>query len=129
MDELLEFFELSEFADQRAETFSAGMCQRLALARTLLHDPEVIFLDEPTNGLDPVAAHQVHDLITNLTAEKGRTVFLCTHNLVEAQKLCDRVAVMEHGKLVAIGTPVDLIQQYEKKLTGQRDFSVFSFVC
>ena len=116
VDELLEFFELSEFADQRAETFSTGIRQRLALARTLLHYPEVIFLDEPTNGLDPVAAHQVHDLITNLTAEKGRTVFLCTHNLVEAQKLCDRVAVMEHGKLVAIGTPVDLIQQYVRRL-------------
>ena len=116
VSELLEFFGLSEVANQRVETFSTGMRQRLALARTLLHDPEVIFLDEPTNGLDPVAAHQVNELIANLAEEKGRTVFLCTHNLVEAQKLCDRVAVMEHGRLVAIGTPTDLIQQYVRRL-------------
>jgi ABC-2 type transport system ATP-binding protein len=112
VDELLDFFGISEFADQRVETFSTGMRQRLALARTLLHDPDIIYLDEPTSGLDPIAAHQVHELIANLAEEKGRTVFLCTHNLVEAQKLCDRVGVMEHGKLVAIGTPQELIQQY-----------------
>lgn len=115
-DELLNMFELNDVADQYAETFSTGMRQRLALARTLLHDPEVIFLDEPTSGLDPVAAHQVHELITNLTATKSHTVFLCTHNLVEAQKLCDRVGVMEHGRLVAIGTPTELIQQYVTRL-------------
>ena len=114
--EMLEFFELADHADQRVETFSTGMRQRLALARTLLHDPDVIFLDEPTSGLDPIAAHKVTELITNLTEEKGRTVFLCTHNLVEAQKLCDRVGVMEHGKLVAIGTPEDLIQRYVRRL-------------
>jgi ABC-2 type transport system ATP-binding protein len=116
VEELLKFFELSDVQNQRTETFSTGMRQRLALARTLLHNPEVIFLDEPTNGLDPVAAHQVNELIANLAEEKGRTVFLCTHNLVEAQKLCDRVAVMEHGRLVAIGTPADLIQQYVRRL-------------
>jgi len=116
VSELLEFFGLSEHADEKVETFSTGMRQRLALARTLLHDPEVLFLDEPTAGLDPVAANHVNELIANLSEEKGRTVFLCTHNLVEAQKLCDRVAVMEHGKLVAIGTPVELMQQYVRRL-------------
>jgi len=114
--ELLEFFELGEHADAKVATFSTGMRQRLALARTLLHEPEMLFLDEPTAGLDPVAAHHVNELIANLSGEKGRTVFLCTHNLVEAQKLCDRVAVMEHGKLVAQGTPADLAHQYVKKL-------------
>jgi ABC-2 type transport system ATP-binding protein len=114
--ELLEFFELGEHADAKVATFSTGMRQRLALARTLLHEPEMLFLDEPTAGLDPVAAHHVNELIANLSSEKGRTVFLCTHNLVEAQKLCDRVAVMEHGKLVAQGTPADLAHQYVKKL-------------
>lgn len=114
--ELLEFFELSDHADEKVETFSTGMRQRLALARTLLHEPEVLFLDEPTAGLDPVAANHVHELIANLSEERGRTVFLCTHNLVEAQRLCDRVAVMEHGKLVAIGTPVELVQQYVRRL-------------
>lgn len=117
--ELLEFFELNEHADAKVATFSTGMRQRLALARTLLHEPEMLFLDEPTAGLDPVAAHQVNELIANLSEEKGRTVFLCTHNLVEAQKLCDRVAVMEHGKLVAQGTPADLAHQYVKRLDVQ----------
>lgn len=117
--ELLELFGLSEFGDARVGTYSTGMRQRLALARTLLHDPELLFLDEPTAGLDPVAAHQVNDLIDRLCREKGRTVFLCTHNLVEAQKLCDRVAVIEHGRLVAQGTPAALAQQYVRRLDVQ----------
>ena len=119
VDELLEFFELSEHADERVSGYSTGMRQRLALARTLLHEPEILFLDEPTSGLDPLAAHHVNNLIDNLSREKGRTVFLCTHNLVEAQKLCDRVAVMEHGKLVALGTPAELAHQYVKRLDVQ----------
>ena len=86
------------------------MKQRLSLARTLIHEPELLFLDEPTGGLDPVAARQVHTLIQQLSQEDGRTVFLCTHNLNEAQQLCDRVAVLEHGKLAAIGTPRELAQ-------------------
>ena len=114
--ELLEFFELSEHADAKVATFSTGMRQRLALARTLLHEPEILFLDEPTSGLDPVAAHHVNDLIENLSREEGRTVFLCTHNLVEAQKLCDRVAVLEHGRMVAQGTPAELARQYVRRL-------------
>jgi len=119
VDELLEFFELSEHADERVSGYSTGMRQRLALARTLLHDPEILFLDEPTSGLDPLAAHHVNNLIADLSHEKGRTVFMCTHNLVEAQKLCDRVAVMEHGKLVALGTPAELARQYVKRLDVQ----------
>lgn len=117
--ELLEFFGLSEHASARVATYSTGMRQRLALARTLLHDPEILFLDEPTAGLDPVAAYQVHELIEGLAREKGHTVFLCTHNLVEAQRLCNRVAVMEHGRLVAQGTPADLARQYVRQLDLQ----------
>jgi ABC-2 type transport system ATP-binding protein len=117
--ELLEFFGLSKFAGISVGTYSTGMRQRLALARTLLHDPELLFLDEPTAGLDPVATQQVNDLIDRLCREKGRTVFLCTHNLVEAQKLCDRVAVIEHGRLVAQGTPTALAQQYVRRLDVQ----------
>lgn len=116
VSELLEFFDLSGHANDRVSTYSTGMRQRLALARTLLHDPEVLFLDEPTSGLDPVAAHQVNELIANLSREKGRTIFLCTHNLVEAQKLCDRVAVLEHGRLMALGTPSELARQYVRRL-------------
>jgi ABC-2 type transport system ATP-binding protein len=117
--ELLAFFELDEQADARVATYSTGMRQRLALARTLLHDPEVLFLDEPTAGLDPVAAHHVNGLIESLSREKGRTVFLCTHNLVEAQKLCDRVAVLERGRLVALGTPHELARQYVRRMDLQ----------
>jgi ABC-2 type transport system ATP-binding protein len=106
--ELMEVFQLDDRADEKAGDYSKGMKQRLALARALIHRPEILFLDEPTSGLDPVAARLVHDMITHLSHDEERTVFLCTHNLDEAQKLCDRVAVLEHGKLVALGTPAEL---------------------
>lgn len=108
VDELLERFELSGRAGDKVGSFSKGMKQRLALARALLHDPQLLFLDEPTAGLDPEAARQVTQLIEQLSHEKGRTVFLCTHNLDEAQRLCDQVAVMNQGRLVAIGTLAEL---------------------
>ena len=106
--ELLKRFELSSRASEPVGGYSKGMKQRLALARALLHAPRLIFLDEPTAGLDPVAAESVRQLILRLTEENRRTVILCTHNLVEAQRLCHRVAVMEHGRLVALGTPARL---------------------
>jgi ABC-2 type transport system ATP-binding protein len=106
--ELMELFQLDDRAEEKAGDYSKGMKQRLALARALIHRPELLFLDEPTSGLDPVAARLVHDMITHLSHDEERTVFLCTHNLDEAQKLCDRVAVLEHGKLVALGTPEEL---------------------
>jgi ABC-2 type transport system ATP-binding protein len=108
---LLEDFELAHRADHRAGSYSKGMKQRLALSRALLHRPELLFLDEPTAGLDPVAARRVHHMITRLSHEEQRTVVLCTHNLAEAQKLCDRVAVLEHGHLVALGTTAELAGQ------------------
>ena len=116
VNSLLSEFDLADRADEKVGGYSKGMKQRLALARALLHKPEVLFLDEPTSGLDPVAARHVHDLVENLARREGCTVFMCTHNLVEAQKLCDRVAVMEHGSLVALGTPSDLTRQYVKRL-------------
>lgn len=106
-DELLAQFELEQRADSKVGGFSKGMRQRLALARTLIHDPEIIFLDEPTSGLDPVAIRDVHQLIERLT-HRGRTVFLCTHNLAEAERLCDRVAVLAQGRMLAIGTTQEL---------------------
>jgi ABC-2 type transport system ATP-binding protein len=108
---LLEEFELDTRATEMVGGYSHGMKQRLALARTLLHDPPLIFLDEPTAGLDPVAARSVQDLITRLSERGGHTIFLCTHNLMEAQKLCHRVGVMEHGRLVALGTPEELAHE------------------
>jgi ABC-2 type transport system ATP-binding protein len=116
VNSLLTEFELVDRADEKVGGYSKGMKQRLALARALLHQPAVLFLDEPTAALDPVAARHVHTLVENLARREGCTVFLCTHNLVEAQKLCDRVAVMEHGRLVALGTPSDLTRQYVKRL-------------
>jgi ABC-2 type transport system ATP-binding protein len=113
---LLSEFELVDRADEKVGGYSKGMKQRLALARALLHKPELLFLDEPTSSLDPVAARHVHSLVENLARREGCTVFLCTHNLVEAQRLCDRVAVMENGRLVALGTPSDLTRQYVKRL-------------
>ena len=105
---LLTAFALAERAHDKVSQFSRGMKQRLALARTLLHDPEILFLDEPTSSLDPVGARDVHDLVDNFHRERRRTVVLTTHNLVEAQRLCDRVMIMRDGKALAIGTPAEL---------------------
>lgn len=104
IDELLAFFELTKRSKDRVAAYSKGMKQRLALARALLAHPELLFLDEPTSGLDPESAQQVHDLITGLRQQNGHTVFLCTHNLNEAERLCDRLGIMNNGRLLAVGT-------------------------
>ncbi len=102
-DEMLDFFELSSRAKDKVETFSKGMKQRLALARALIHNPPLLFLDEPTSGLDPEAAQQVNNLVANLADQNRQTVVLATHNLTEAQRLCDRVAIMNKGRILALG--------------------------
>lgn len=111
VDEMLEFFELASRAKDKVETFSKGMKQRLALARALIHKPPLLFLDEPTSGLDPEAAQQVNDLIASLSRANGQTVVLATHNLFEAQRLCDRVAVMNKGKILALGSLKELARK------------------
>jgi len=111
VERLLVDFELAHRADEKVGGYSRGMKQRLALARALLHEPEILFLDEPTAGLDPVASHRVHELIARLSQEERRTVFLCTHNLPEAQQLCSRVAVLEQGRLIAMGSPAELARR------------------
>ncbi len=108
VNEMLEFFELASRAKDKVETFSKGMKQRLALARALIHQPPLLFLDEPTSGLDPEAAQQVNDLIASLSRANGQTVVLATHNLFEAQRLCNRVAVMNKGKILALGSLKEL---------------------
>jgi ABC-2 type transport system ATP-binding protein len=108
---ILEEFGLSDRADDRVGAYSKGMKQRLAIARALLHDPELIFLDEPTASLDPAASRLVWGLIQDLSHREGHTIFLCTHNLDEAQRLCDRVGVIDHGTLQAVGTPRELARQ------------------
>lgn len=111
VEEMLAFFGLSARANDKVETYSKGMKQRLALARALIHNPPLLFLDEPTSGLDPEAAQQVNDLIASLTAQAGKTVVLATHNLNEAQRLCDRVAILNKGKVLALGGLQELSQR------------------
>jgi ABC-2 type transport system ATP-binding protein len=106
MKEALDAVDLGDRAQDLCGSLSKGLRQRVALARTLLNDPEVMFLDEPTSGLDPVAAHEVHGLIRRLR-QRGVTVFLTTHRLDEAERLCDRVAIMNTG-LRTIGRPDEL---------------------
>jgi ABC-2 type transport system ATP-binding protein len=107
IEELLELVGLRGREHERAEGYSRGMKQRLHVARGLLHDPEVLFLDEPTIGLDPVGAREVRATIASLT-EAGKTVLLTTHYMFEADALCDRIAVISKGSIVAEGTPLDL---------------------
>lgn len=112
---LLRFFELDDSAHRRASTFSKGMRQKLAIARALLHRPEILYLDEPTSGLDPIASKQLRALLREQSQQDGCTMLFCTHRLVEAAELCDRVAIMAHGKLVALGTPYELSRSIKPK--------------
>lgn len=112
IDATLALFELADRADQKVAGFSSGMRQRLSLARVLLPDPEVLLLDEPTSALDPVAARQVRRALARLAQDRRRTIVLCTHDLAEAELLCDRVVVLEQGRVVADGSPVALAQAH-----------------
>ncbi len=103
-DELLARFQLSERAAEKVNVYSGGMAQRLKIARSLMHDPAILFLDEPTTGLDPQARRAMWDLLAELNS-KGQTIFLTTHYMEEADQLCRRVAIMDHGKLLALDSP------------------------
>jgi ABC-2 type transport system ATP-binding protein len=107
VEELLELVRLRERADERVEGYSRGMKQRLHLARTLLHDPNILFLDEPTIGLDPVGARELRETIRQLH-QRGKTILLTTHYMFEADALCDRIVVIGKGRLLASGTPREL---------------------
>ncbi len=109
--DLLEEFDLVDRAHDHVGTLSKGLHQRMAILRALIHDPQILFLDEPTAGLDPAATRQVIELISDMSQKRGRTVFLCTHNLDVAQKLCDRIGVIDHGILQAVGTPKELASE------------------
>jgi ABC-2 type transport system ATP-binding protein len=109
VDEALERFEIRDRGGDRAAQLSKGLKQRVALARSLLHDPRIAMLDEPTSGLDPASAREVRDLVLSLRAQ-GRTILLCTHNLDEVERVADRVAVLSR-RLIAVGTPAALRKQ------------------
>jgi ABC-2 type transport system ATP-binding protein len=108
IQELLTHFGLWERRKEVVKNWSRGMRQKLAIARAMFHRPELIFLDEPTAGLDPVAAVSLRQDIASLVAQSGVTVFLTTHNLVDAEKLCAQVAIIRAGKLLAVGNPAEL---------------------
>lgn len=106
--EALTFVDLWEHKDRLVITFSGGMRRRLEIARALVHEPEVLFLDEPTTGLDPQSRAKVWDYIKGINKEKGVTVFLTTHYMDEADKLCERIAIIDKGKIIAEGSPEEL---------------------
>jgi len=106
VDRYLGVVEMSEFADRRVGTFSKGMRQKVAIARALLHEPEVVYLDEPTSALDPSAAKTVRDFVATLR-DAGRSIVVCTHNLDEAERLCDRIGIMR-ATLLEVDTPARL---------------------
>ena len=108
---LLEFAGLTSRADTRIQTLSGGMKRRLTLARALINDPELLFLDEPTTGLDPQARHVIWERLRNLL-KQGKTLLLTTHFMEEAERLCSRIAIMDHGRIITGGDPRALIAQH-----------------
>ncbi|MBU6996025.1 MAG: ABC transporter ATP-binding protein [Theionarchaea archaeon] len=109
VDDLLKLFGLDERRDYLLEGYSRGMKQKVLLAAALVHDPPIVFLDEPTSTLDPRAALMVKDLIKDLSQKAGRTIFLCSHILPIVEELCDRIGIIHQGALVAVGTVSDII--------------------
>jgi ABC-2 type transport system ATP-binding protein len=113
VDEVLEQVGLTRRAKDKVKTYSNGMKQRLLIARALLHKPKVLFLDEPTRGLDPNVARDIHAIVVDL-ARQGMTVFLTTHYMEEADQLSRRVAIIDQGRIVALDTPENLKAQYNE---------------
>lgn len=111
VDELIERLQLTDKAKAYVQTLSGGQRQRLSIALALVNDPEVVFLDEPTTGLDPQARHNLWDVIRSIK-EDGRTIVLTTHYMEEAEVLCDRVAIIDQGELIALDTPSRLVQEH-----------------
>jgi ABC-2 type transport system ATP-binding protein len=108
IDELLEAVDLTEWRDKQVMYLSGGMRRRVEIARGLVHEPKIFFLDEPTTGLDPVSRVAVWEMIRKIKQQRGLTVLLTTHYMDEADKLCDRIAIVDHGKLVALDSPLKL---------------------
>jgi ABC-2 type transport system ATP-binding protein len=108
--EVLEAVDLTKWREAQTKTLSGGMRRRLEIARGLVHDPQIFFLDEPTTGLDPVSRIAVWEMLNNLKKTRNLTMLLTTHYMEEADRLCDRIAIVDHGTLVALGTPVELKQ-------------------
>ncbi len=110
--DVIALVELGEKRDARVGTLSGGQKQRLAIACALIGDPELLFLDEPTTGLDPQSRRQLWDLIGQFRSS-GRTIVITTHYMEEAERLCDRVAIVDHGRVIAVGTPRELVESVD----------------
>ncbi len=108
INDVLEAVDLTQWRGAQTKTLSGGMRRRLEIARGLVHNPKIFFLDEPTTGLDPVSRIAVWEMLDNLRRTRQLTMLLTTHYMEEADKLCDRIAIVDHGKLVALGTPIEL---------------------
>ena len=116
IDRLVEMCQLADFQNQYNDKISGGQRQRFLLAMALINQPELLFLDEPSTGLDPQARRNLWDLIQQIKQE-GKTIILTTHYMEEAQYLCDEIAIMDYGKIIARGTPQELIRQYSPEMT------------
>src|SRR3989475_4461067 len=121
--EALEAVELAEWADKPVKNLSGGMRRRLEIARGLVHQPRILFLDEPTTGLDPVSRVAVWEMLSRLKKQRDLTILLTTHYMDEADKLCDRVAIVDHGKLVALDSPLTLKASIPGKNVLEASFS------
>jgi ABC-2 type transport system ATP-binding protein len=117
INRVLKLVDLQDKADDRFQSYSTGMKQRMAIARGLINDPEVLFMDEPTKGLDPIITQEIREFIAEtIVKEQGKTVFLATNNMQEAEQLCDRIAIINQGKVKAYGTLGDLQEIMSPKL-------------
>jgi ABC-2 type transport system ATP-binding protein len=121
--ELLEAVDLTQWADKPLKMFSGGMRRRLEIARGLVHHPKIFFLDEPTTGLDPVSRVAVWEMLEKLKRERDLTILVTTHYMDEADKLCDRIAIVDHGKLVALDSPLKLKASVPGKNTLEVSFA------
>ena len=120
INELLKFVHMEKWADTRISNFSTGMKQRINVVRALVNQPEILFLDEPTLGLDPQSTSEIRELIRRINNDDGTTIILTTHMMTEADLLCDRIGIIDHGKIVALDTPANL-----KKVVNGLDTTVF----
>lgn len=120
IDDLLNFVHMKKWADHRISTFSTGMKQRINVIRALVNKPEILFLDEPTLGLDPQSTSEIRELIRRINIEDKTTIILTTHMMIEADMLCKRIGIIDHGKIVALDTPANL-----KKVVSGADTTVF----